>query len=234
MLADALPLGEIQRRLDAAAAMQPSAELSDHRVTAAAVQAEWRLLRRADRLLAAHRDVVRVLQAAGLSPQVLDWVAPKAAAAQSAERRTAGAPRTIVFPASALARKGADQLAHTLRGLKAERGPSFRLVVLGSPPSDASLWSSLDVHYERYEGDWLQRADVVVLPAIVEHAPRALLAALAHCLPVIATPACGLAPHPLLTEVPAGDATALRQALVRALLPPAGSGAPAPARQFAA
>lgn len=233
VLADALPLAEIQRRLDAAAALQPSAELCDHRLPAAAVDAEWRLLRRADRLLAAHRDVVRVLQAAGLSAQLLDWVPPKPAAVRSAERRGDGALRTVVFPASALARKGAAQLAQALRGLQADRGEPCRLVVLGSPPSDGSLWSGLDVHYERYGDGWLQQADVVVLPAIVEHAPRALLAALAHGLPVIATPACGLAPHPMLTEVPAGDPTALRQALAQALRPPPVRAASPLARQFA-
>ena len=62
---------------------------------------------------------------------------------------------------------------------------------------------------------------------------RALLAALAHGLPVIATPACGLAPHPRLTEVPAGDVAALRQALAAALVPPAPPAAPTLARQFA-
>ena len=238
VLADALPLAEIQRRLDAAAVLQPAAELSDHRVAAAAVDAEWRLLRRADRLLAAHRDVVRVLQSAGLSTQLLDWVMPTPHRAQTARRERGDAePRTIVFPASALARKGAAQLAQALRGLQAEQGPGMRLVVLGSPPSDGALWSGLDVHYERYDGGWLQHADVVVLPAIVEHTPRALLAALAHDLPVIATPACGLAPHPRLTEVPAGDVAALHQALAAALMPPPmppEPAAPTLARQFAA
>ena len=69
------------------------------------------------------------------------------------------------------------------------------------------------------------------------HAPRALLAALAHDLPVVATPACGLAPHPRLIEVPVGDVAALRQALAEALMPPPVPFAPAPstlARQFAA
>ena len=248
VLADVLPLAEIQRRLDLAAVLQPAAELSDHRVAATAVDAEWRLLRRADRLLVAHRDVARVLQAAGLSPQVLDWVIPTQVPTQvptgmpnrdgrrPARQADGSGMRTIVFPASALARKGAAQLAQALRGLQElPLWPPCCLVVLASPPSDAGLWSGMDMRYERYEGDWLQRADVVVLPAIVEHAPRALLSALAHGLPVIATPACGLAPHPRLTEVPAGDVAALRQALAVALAPstpPLVPAEPTRARQF--
>ncbi|HLK52838.1 MAG TPA: hypothetical protein VKU42_05245, partial [Candidatus Angelobacter sp.] len=39
---------------------------------------------------------------------------------------------------------------------------------------------------------------------------RPLLRALAAGIPVIATPECGIADHPQLTLVPAGDAKALR------------------------
>jgi hypothetical protein len=53
-------------------------------------------------------------------------------------------------------------------------------------------------------------ADLVVLPAHVETAPRRLLAALARGVPVIASDACGLDPEPGLTVVPTGDALALR------------------------
>jgi glycosyltransferase involved in cell wall biosynthesis len=53
----------------------------------------------------------------------------------------------------------------------------------------------------------------VVLPAIIEHQPRALLAALAADLPVIATPACGLGNRENLTIVPPDDAISLREAI---------------------
>ena len=239
VLIDALPLAEIQRRLDAAAmaAAQPWPELSDHRVGEAMIEAEWRGLRRADRLLVVHRDAARVLEAAGLSPQLLDWAMPPSAAVRPPRSRPAGRPPTVVFPASALARKGAAQLAEALRGLDAGAVGRPRLLVLGSPSADAALWRGVDVSYGRYQDPWLQQADLVVLPAIVEHSPRALLAALAHGLPVIATAACGLVPHPLLTEVPAGDAAALRQALQIALQcapqPAARPASAAAARQFA-
>jgi glycosyltransferase involved in cell wall biosynthesis len=107
-----------------------------------------------------------------------------------------------------------------------------RLLVLGSPPPDAAWWHGLDVCYSSYASDWLQRADVVVLPAIVEHTPRPLLAALGHGVPVIATAACGLAPHALLTEVPAGDAPALRRALQQVLGATHGRADASRARQF--
>ena len=66
-------------------------------------------------------------------------------------------------------------------------------------------------------GEKLTEIAAIVLPAIVEHQPRALLAALASSIPVIATPACGLAPRAGLTLVPPMDAEALRAALVACL-----------------
>ena len=64
---------------------------------------------------------------------------------------------------------------------------------------------------------WLASAAVVVLPAFVEHRPRRLLAAIAQGIPVIATPQCGLGDMPGVTEVPAGDAQALADALEQVL-----------------
>jgi glycosyltransferase involved in cell wall biosynthesis len=59
----------------------------------------------------------------------------------------------------------------------------------------------------------LAGASVVVLPAHIEHAPRALLRAVAAGLPVVASTACGLAALPGVREVAAGDVEAMRTAL---------------------
>jgi len=52
-----------------------------------------------------------------------------------------------------------------------------------------------------------------VQPALVEERPRALLAAVAAGVSVIATPACGLAARDGVTLVPPGDPAALMEAL---------------------
>jgi hypothetical protein len=109
--------------------------------------------------------------------------------------------------ASALARKGAYELADALRDMHC------RLIVLGSPSDDPALFHGIEVAYAGYGSDWPLRADVVVLPAHVEHAPRAALRALAQGITVIATPACGLQRIPGVICVPAGDVMALREAL---------------------
>ena len=61
--------------------------------------------------------------------------------------------------------------------------------------------------------NWLEGVVAVVAPALVESAPRRLLAALAAGVPVIATEACGLAPQLGLQIVPADDVNSLAAAL---------------------
>jgi glycosyltransferase involved in cell wall biosynthesis len=137
--------------------------------------------------------------------QQLPWCVP-VVAPRGAVART-GAP-LVVFAASALARKGAYELAAALRGLR------VRLRVLGSRSTDAMLWHGIEVEHAGYASDWLAQACVVVLPAHVEHAPRALLRALAAGVPAVATPACGIDATPGLELVPAGDVEALRRAIM--------------------
>ena len=212
VLMQALPAGEIQRRLDEAARHWPQeASLRDFRLAPDHVEAEVNALRRARRLVTPHADVARHVQARGLAP--VDRIGWHAAPGLHtlASLRAPGATPTVVFPASALARKGARELAEGMRRL------GWRLLVLGTPAPDATLWEGIEVEHLAFDDRrWLERADVVALPAHVEHAPRALLAALAHGLPVVATRACGLPSSPGLHEIEAGDVDGLVAALERA------------------
>ena len=74
---------------------------------------------------------------------------------------------------------------------------------------DAQFWNGFD--WENGADDWLGRADLVVLPAFVEHRPRRLLLAAAHEIPVIASAACGVRGVAGVKTVEAGDAEALRR-----------------------
>lgn len=211
VLVHALPAGELQRRLDAAAQRWPqAASLRDFRVDERVVDTELDALRGARRLVTPHADIARHLRALGLAQvEHVDWIVPAADA--PAPRAPASTP-LVAFPASALARKGAHELAQALRAL------GWRLLVLGTPSTDAALWQGIDVeHASDRHAAWIARADVVALPAHVEHAPRALLRALAHGLPVVATAACGLAAGAGVREVAPGDVPALVAALQAAL-----------------
>jgi hypothetical protein len=204
-----LPASELQARLDAAAALRPeAASLRDFRVDAAWQADEWKALRRARRCLTAHQEVQRVLAASGVQVTLLDWT--REPSPPLPLRPRADPVPTLVFPASALPRKGAIEVAAAARALGA------RVLILGSPPADPLAWQGVAWTATDHHSDWLAHTDVVVLPAFVEHQPHALLRALDAGVPVVASPACGLGLRPGLTTVPAGDVDALMHAIAGA------------------
>ncbi len=160
--------------------------------------------------------MARVLRADGIATvHCLDWLLP--------DRPTVGplmapiaeiAAPCIVLGASALGRKGVHELAQALQGQACE------VWVLGTAAADPQVWGHLTVRRAGYGSDWPRHAQALVLPAHIEHAPRAALRALANGVPVVATPACGLEGLPGVVSVPEGDVPALLAAL-RPLLAPA-------------
>jgi hypothetical protein len=214
VLMQSLPAEELQRRLDVAAQRWPDADsLRDFRVGEAHCKAEIHALRRAQRLVTPHAELARHLKATigGIPIEAIAWQLPPPQERQARGRRTTP---VVAFPASALARKGALEMAQALRHL------GWRLLVLGTPSRDPRLWEGVDVTHVSYrDPTWLTQADVAALPAYVEHSPRGLLTAIAHGLPVVATPECGLPPRLGSIEVPAGDTASLIAALERALSP---------------
>jgi hypothetical protein len=198
VLMQRLPMAALQARLDEAALhYRESPTLADFRAPAEIVAAENAALAEADVLYAAHPQIAACFPDKTV---LLDWAPARPMAA-----RRGGA--TVLFPTSALARKGAYALREAIAGLDLD------LVVAGEAVEVENFWSGLPVR-RLGAGEKLAEIAAIVLPAIVEHQPRALIAALASGIPVIATPACGLAPRDGLTLVPPMDAGALRAALV--------------------
>ena len=212
VLASALPMADIEQRLDAASQRWPSdATLRDFRADASLVRDEVLALARAAVIVTPHAAVTQAMatHAPQATLQRIDWALPQVKATHG-ERQE---PPLVVLAASALARKGARELAAALQGWPC------RLRVLGSPSDDAGLWHGIEpLQHMNWQGDWLTGAAVVVLPAHVEHAPRALLRAVAAGVPVVASTACGLAGVPGVHEVAPGDIDALRIALQTACL----------------
>jgi hypothetical protein len=201
VLMDRWPMGELQARLDDALLHYPeSPTLGDFRAPAAVVAAEAQALKAAERLYTPHAEVARLFPKKTV---LLKWIMP------NAPPLTTGG-RTILFPASALGRKGAYQLREALQGL------DMTLLVSGTArETTANFWGDIDAR--PLTGPLPDRIAAIVLPAIVEHQPRALLRGLAAGVPVIATTACGLGSRTGLTIVPLYDAYALRQAILTVL-----------------
>lgn len=207
VLMTALPMGALQQRLDAAAALHPESKtLGDFRADPALVAAEAAALARARKIVTAHAEIAALFPTKAVA---LEWIAPKAAPA--AGTKAPAAKARIVFPAATLGRKGAYELRAALKGL------DVTLVLAGADHEGADFWQGFDVERRRPGSDLLAGATAVVLPAFVEHNPRALLRARAAGVPVIASRECGLPRMPGVSLVPAGDVSALSAALVAVL-----------------
>ncbi|MGQ0540741.1 MAG: glycosyltransferase [Blastocatellia bacterium] len=115
----------------------------------------------------------------------------------------------IVFPASTVGRKGCYELREAIRRL------DVSLLTLGSKIEGEDFWNGFDV--QKGTENWLDIADLVVLPAFVEHKPRRLLSAVAHGIPIIASTACGVRELDGVQEFQAGDAESLRDLIIEKL-----------------
>jgi hypothetical protein len=195
-----LPMSELQARLDAAAVAHPErATLGDFRAPPALVEAEAEALAYAARIVTPHRDIAALFPEKG---ELLDWMLPSA----RPETRDPYS-RRIAFPGPTVARKG----AHALR--KAAIALGLEVVLLGNELEGPGFWQGVATRKPAAGANWLTDVAAVVQPALVEERPRALLAALAAGVPVIATAACGLPPQQGVTIVPLDDPAALIAAI---------------------
>ncbi len=199
VLMTSLPLEKLQKTLDFAAALhKESTTLGDFRVDEKLIEAETEALQNAGRIITPHTAI------AALFPHratILDWKLPPAK--EIIKRRTE--KFTVVFPASTVGRKGCFELREAMNGL------DVKLIGLGAELEGTDFWRGFD--FQKGGDDWLETADLVVLPAFVEHKPRRLLQAAANKIPVIASKNCGLETLETVETVEAGDAENLRSAI---------------------
>ena len=188
-----MPMGEIEARLNAAAAAHPQRRtLADFRADAALVAAEREALAAADAIVTPHTEIAALF---GDRAVRLDWQLP------APRPHGAAVAKRIAFPGPTIARKGAYALRDAARALDLE------VVLTGSELEGSDFWNG--VRTQRAGGNWLDGVAAVAQPALLEDAPRKLLAALAAGVPVIATSACGLPEQNRLTLIPEDDAAAL-------------------------
>ncbi len=192
-----LPMADLQARLDRAAAAHPDrATLSDFRAPADLVAAEDEALAAAERIVTPHLEIAALFPGRA---ERLDWQMPATAPRPAAPRRA------IAFPGPSIARKG----AHALR--EAALALDLEILLVGQDREGGDFWQGLDVRRVARDSAWLDEAAVVVQPALIEEQPRALLAALAAGVPVIAAKSCGIPPHAGLTVLDdAGPAGLIR------------------------
>lgn len=198
-----LPLTTLHARLDHAATLHPTSHTcADFRAPDDLLRHETEALAAANRWITPHSEIAKL---GGKRAVHLPWTLPvleKAPFSTNPRKR-------IVFPASTLCRKGGYELRDALADLPVE------LELKGGVLEGADFWQ--DLRLSASSPDWLDEADVIVLPAFVEHCPRLLLKAIAAGKPVIASKACGLEGLPGVTEIDAGHVEQLRTALIEQL-----------------
>lgn len=199
VLMSALPMKDLQKTLDFAANLHTESKtLGDFRADERLIEAENEALQNADKIITAHTAI------AALFPNraaLLDWKMPS----ERKISKTKNAKLNVVFPASTVGRKGCYELREAVRDL------DVKIIGLGAQLEAADFWSGFD--YEKGADDWITKADLVVLPAFVEHKPRRLLQAVANRIPVIASVNCGLENVASIKSIEAGNVETLRSAI---------------------
>jgi hypothetical protein len=167
------------------------------------IRAETDALKNANKIVTPHTAIAQKFPGRAV---LLDWKMPSAKMLKTtrSDRRP-----VVVFPAATVGRKGCYELREAIRGLE------VKLALLGPVIETKDFWAGFDVEAEG--ADCLETADLVVLPAFVEHRPRRLLAEAAKGGPVIASTACGVSNIEGIELIAAGDTYALREEMVKVL-----------------
>lgn len=200
VLMTALPMENLQQRLDVAAALHAESKtLGDFRADRSLVEAETEALRHAERIVTAHTAIADLFADRA---EILDWKMP---APKTFDKKPNG-KFTVVYPAATVGRKGCYELREAIKDL------DVKLITLGAMLEGEDFWRGVD--WEKGADDWLERADLIALPAFVEHRPRRLLQAAANKIPVVASLDCGLKNTAGVTNVAAGSVAELRGAII--------------------
>ncbi|MBI3237584.1 MAG: VanW family protein [Flavobacteriia bacterium] len=190
-----LPMETLHRQLDEAHRLHPeSTTLNDFRAPETLVNHERSALNQARKIITPHRAIAAVFTNKTI---LLEWQAP------TTEMKKAHGTE-ILFPASALGRKGAYAMKQLAREL------NLSLTVLGNATERDGFWETIPI--KPFRG--LEHVGVIVYPTTIEHQPRLLLKALAMGIPIITTPASGLTESELVTIVPINDYEALKIAFL--------------------
>lgn len=204
VLMTSLPMVKLQETLDYAAALHTESKtLGDFRADQNLIKAETEALQNAAKIITPHTAI------AALFPhraEILDWKMPPAKVIV----RQQNEKFTVVFPASTVGRKGCYELREAIRGL------DIKIVGFGGQLEGADFWRGFE--FENGGDDWMETADLVILPAFVEHKPRRLLQAVANKILVIASKNCGLETVETVKTVEAGNAEKLRPAITECLM----------------
>jgi VanW like protein len=195
-----LPFEKLHERLDLAFTFHnESPTLNDFRASKELIALENKALTSARKIITPHSELAAIFKNKAVK---LDWQIPAIPNGQPNGTK-------VLFPASAVGRKGAYEMRRLAKELQLE------LVISGRTIETAHFWQDLKI--EKFNGDWRQ-IGLVVYPTYVEHQPRPLLKAVAQGIPVITTTASGLEPSAQVEVLEINNFEQLKNAVHAALM----------------
>jgi hypothetical protein len=169
-----LPFEKLHERLDAAFSKHHgSATLRDFRANEKLVTLENKALTLARNIITPHSEIKELFRNKVVH---LAWHIPSS-------NNKIGKGGKVLFPASAVGRKGAYEMKRLAMEL------NFKFAFTGRVIESDNFWEALEV--EKFDGD-LSSIGLIVYPAHTENQPRQLLKAISLGIPIIATSACGI------------------------------------------
>lgn len=169
-----LPFEKLHERLDYAFSNHPTSQtLKDFRTSKAIIDLENISLTKARKIITPHADIAKIFKNKVVK---LNWFVPS-----SAGGKTTG--NKVLFPASAVGRKGAYEIRRLASELQID------LTVSGKTIENSTFWEN--IHTEKFNGNF-EQIGLVVYPTFIEHQPRQILQAISKGIPIITTTACGL------------------------------------------
>ena len=169
-----LPFEKLHERLDFAFNIHSeSPTLKDFRADKELIETENKALTKARKIITPHSEIAEIFKNKVVK---LNWETPL-----STNGQTNGIK--VLFPASAVGRKGAYEIRRLAKELK------LNLTISGRTIENDNFWE--DLKTEKFNGAFDQ-IGLIVYPTFVEHQPRQILKAISKGVKVVTTIACGL------------------------------------------
>jgi hypothetical protein len=202
VLMNRLPFEKLHERLDFAHSKYPVSKiLNDFRASQTLINLENIALTKSRNIITPHQEIADIFNNKSIK---LNWNLPKL----TGKKLQTGTK--ILFPASALGRKGAYEIKQLAKEL------DLCIVFSGKASEDTNFWDG--VQTEIAGNNIFDNIGLIVYPTYIEHQPRVLLKAIALGVPIITTSACGLTKLDNLTIIPIGDYDALKQSVKKYLI----------------
>ncbi|MCL9980374.1 MAG: VanW family protein [Bacteroidia bacterium] len=200
VLMNRLPLEKLHERLNFALKNhQTSPTLNDFRAPNEIIDWEKKGLNLSRKIITPHTEIAQIFNRKSIK---LNWHIPPFQKEEGKVASHMDSPLTVLFPASAVGRKGAYEIKKLAKEL------NLNLMVLGKMFEGPNFWDG--IKNEKFIGDW-SKIGLVIYPTYVEHQPRLILKALSRGIQVITTEACGIDASELVQIVKTGDFEELRQ-----------------------